>query len=53
MPTNRPDTRMMMSDSTPVKYISRMVSPNRRKAVPECISTAKKKRVANPMRHTP
>src|SRR5512139_2809496 len=52
MPTNRPDTRMMISDSTPVKYISRMVRPKRRNAVPECSSITPKKRAAKPMRHT-
>src|SRR4030065_2231426 len=52
MPTNSPDTRMMMSESTPVKYISRMVSPKRRNAVPDCHSTATKKRTAKPMRQT-
>src|SRR5512143_3502803 len=53
MPTNRPDTRMMMSESTPVKYISRMVNPKRRNAVPECSSIATKKRAAKPIRQTP
>src|SRR5512139_2556460 len=52
MPTNRPDTRMMISDSTPVKYISRMVRPKRRNAVPECSSITPKKRAAKPIRHT-
>ena len=53
MPTNSPDTRMMMSESTPVKYSSRMVKPKRRNAVPECSSIARKKRLAKPMRQTP
>src|SRR5512138_2256575 len=53
MPTNRPDTRMMMSESTPLKYISRMVRPKRRNAVPECSSVARKKRAAKPMRQIP
>src|SRR5574340_1621569 len=43
---------MMMSDSTPLKYISRMVRPKRRNAVPECSSITRKKRAAKPMRPT-
>jgi hypothetical protein len=46
MPTNSPDTRMMISDRTPVKKISRMVRLMRRSEVPECSRMARKKRLA-------
>ena len=44
MPTNSPDTMMMMSESTPVKYTSRITRRKRPKLVPEEASTSAKKR---------
>src|SRR5512139_1476876 len=52
MPTNRPDTTMMMSESTPEKYTSRITSLNRRTLVPEAARSTKKKRAIEPTRQT-
>src|SRR5678815_1597326 len=50
MPTNSPEIRMMIIDSTPVKYSSRMISRTRRKLVPELSRVNAKKRDALPRR---
>src|SRR5258705_7333643 len=53
MPTKSPETMMIMSDRTPVKYTSRITSRKRLKLVPEEASTRPKKRAIEPARHTP
>ena len=52
MPTKRPDTTMMMSESTPLKYTSRITRRKRRKLVPEEARTTKKNRAIEPARQT-
>ena len=46
MPTNNPDTRIMINDSTPVKYISRVIRPKRLRLVPDFSNVSRKKRLA-------
>src|SRR5437868_1829325 len=53
MPMNSPDTMMMMSDSTPVKYTSRITRRKRLRLVPEEATTSAKKRVITPTRQMP
>src|SRR3954463_6497481 len=53
MPTKRPDTMMMMSESTPLKYTSRITSRKRLKLVPDEATTRPKKRAMVPTRQTP
>src|SRR5688572_24656922 len=53
MPTKSPETTMMMSESTPLKYTSRMTSRKRSKLVPDEAITRKKKRAMTPMRQMP
>src|SRR5690348_5110025 len=53
MPTKSPLTMMMMSDSTPVKYTSRITRRKRLKLVPDEDSTSPKKRAITPMRQMP
>src|ERR1700682_3464595 len=53
MPTKRPETMMMMSESTPLKYTSRITRRKRWKLVPEEASTSPKKRAMEPSRQMP
>src|SRR6476659_3072079 len=53
MPTNRPETMMMMSESTPLKYTSLITRRKRLKLVPEEASTSHRKRAMVPARQTP
>src|SRR6186713_8379 len=53
MPMNRPDTMMITSDRTPVKYTSRITRRKRLKLVPEDASTRPKKRAITPARQMP
>ncbi len=53
MPMNSPDTMMMMSESTPLKYTSRITRRKREKLVPDEASTRPKKRAMEPRRQMP
>src|SRR5258706_13562588 len=53
MPTNSPETMMMMSESTPLKYTSLITRRKRLKLVPEEASTSHRKRAMVPARQTP
>src|SRR5690606_271579 len=47
-PTKSPDTRMITRDITPIKYISRITSPGRRRQIPDASNIWTKNRAASP-----
>src|SRR5450631_1823705 len=51
MPTNKPATRIIIRDITPVKYSSFTINLKRLKQDPEFSNISTKKRVEKPMRH--